>query len=83
MSSGSHQTAMSDRSPSPSLPAAIGLTALSALVMAYALLIVQQILLGLMVVTWLLGLYLLWRFLVALEALADAQQRIARQRESE
>ena len=74
---------MSDRSPSTSLPVVIGLTVISAFLLVYALIIVQQILLGFMLVTWLVGLYLVWRLLVAIEAIADAHQRIAHQREQE
>jgi len=56
---------------------------LSVLVFVYAVLIVGQLLLGLLP-TLLLGVvYVLWRFLAAVEAIADAQQRLADQRERE
>lgn len=47
-------------------------------VAAYAVVIAQQLLLGVVVPgVVLLGSYLLWRFLRAVEAIADALQRIA------
>jgi predicted tellurium resistance membrane protein TerC len=69
---------MADWSP-PTVPRAWLVTAvvLYAVVIAYGVLIAGQFLLtvfpGLLVV----GLYLLWRFVVAVEAIADAQQRLA------
>lgn len=63
------------------------LAALAVLVLAYALLVVQQILLGVVIVLQLtllvVVLYLAWRFVVAVEAIADAQQRRAVDREGE
>jgi fatty acid desaturase len=57
--------------------------AFSLLVFVYAVLILGQFLLGVLP-TLLLGvLYVLWRFLAAVEAIADAQQRLADQRERE
>lgn len=69
---------MSDWSP-PSLPQgwlAIGVSAYL-LVLAYALLIARQVLLGVLIGLFLALFYFLWRFLAALEAIADAQQRLA------
>lgn len=54
-----------------------------ALVLAYSIVIVHQILLGIFLGFLIASLYLLWRFIAAFEAIADAQQRIARQRERE
>jgi hypothetical protein len=51
--------------------------------MAYMLLIVQQIFLGIMVGALLVFGYAGWRFLVTFEAIADALHRIADQREQE
>lgn len=52
--------------------------------LGYSLVVVQQVLLlGLFPGLLLVSLYLLWRFLVAVEAIADALQRIAHQREQE
>jgi hypothetical protein len=72
---------MADWSP-PTVPRPWLVTAvvLYAAVVAYGVLIAGQLLLtvfpGLLVV----GLYLLWRFVVAVEAIADAQQRLANHR---
>jgi membrane protein implicated in regulation of membrane protease activity len=53
-----------------------------ALLVAYSLLVVQQVLLGVVVPAVLfVSVYLTWRFLAAVEAIADALQRIAEQRE--
>lgn len=75
---------MSHWSP-PSVPrpwlAAAGV--LYALVLAYSLLVAQQLLLGLLFGVVPVSVYLLWRFLVTVEAIADALQRIARQLERE
>lgn len=69
---------MSHWSP-PSLPrpwlAATGV--LYALVLAYSLLVIQQLLVGVLFGLVPVSLYLLWRFLAAVEAIADALQRIA------
>jgi 4-hydroxybenzoate polyprenyltransferase len=46
-------------------------------VLAYAVLIAGQLLLGLLPGLLLAGLYFAWRFLLAFEAIADAQQRLA------
>ena len=52
-------------------------------VLAYTVVIVGQILLGVLIGAVLGGVYLGWRFLVAVEAIADALQRIADQREGD
>jgi CHASE2 domain-containing sensor protein len=75
---------MANWSP-PSLPRRwlAAAAVLSVLVLVYSVLILGQFLLGLLP-TLLLGvLYVLWRFLAAVEAIADAQQRLADQRERE
>jgi hypothetical protein len=53
------------------------------LLLAYSVLVLGQLLLGVLPGLLFVGLYVLWRFLTAIEAIADAQQRIARQREQE
>ena len=53
------------------------------LVLAYSVVIAQRILLGIWIGVLCGALYLGWRFLAAIEAIADALQRIARQRETE
>ncbi|QPV64300.1 hypothetical protein I7X12_06710 [Halosimplex litoreum] len=53
------------------------------LVIAYALLIQGAILLGLLPGILLVGAYLLWRIMGAVEAIADGIQRIAEQLERE
>ena len=76
---------MSDWSP-PSIPREwlAVVTVLYLLVLGYSLVVAQEVLvLGLFPGMALVSLYLLWRFLVAIEAIADALQRIARQREEE
>lgn len=50
--------------------------------LAYSVLIAQQILFGVYIGVVAVSLYLGWRFLRAIEAIADALQRIARQREA-
>ena len=49
--------------------------------LAYAVLIAQQILLGVLVGLVIVSLYLGWRFLRAVEAIAEALQRLASERE--
>ncbi|QLH81592.1 hypothetical protein [Halosimplex pelagicum] len=75
---------MSGWSP-PSLPrellAAFGAAYL--LVIAYALLVQGAILLGVLPGVLLIGAYLLWRIMAAVEAIADGVQRIAEQMERE
>ena len=76
---------MSDWSP-PSIPREwlAGIAVLYAVLLAYSLVVVQEVLLfGLFPGMALASLYLLWRFLVAVEAIADALQRIAHEREKE
>jgi cobalamin synthase len=73
-------------SPAEALRTRVGavLTAVSLLVFVYSLLIVGQFLLGMMVLLVLtVGLYLAYRTFAALDALADAAQRIADARERE
>ena len=60
---------------------AIGLCYL--LVFAYAVVIAGQILFGIWIGVFCGVVYLGWRFVRAFEAIADALQRIARQRETE
>jgi len=74
---------MSEWSP-PSVPRqwGVGIRLVYALVAVYSLMVIQQFLLGVVIPAVLIvSSYLLWRFLVAVEAIADALQRIARQRE--
>ena len=68
------------RLPRPLLVAGIVAWALWLL---YTLIIVQQVLLGLLPGFLFVGVYVAWRFLAALEAIADAQQRLAAERERE
>lgn len=73
-------------SPSEAIQTPIGavLGAVSLLALAYSLVIIGQILLGVMTVIALsVGPYLSYRLLAALDALADAAQRIAATRERE
>ncbi len=58
-----------------------GIAALYVAFLAYTALIAQQILFGALVGVFLVTLYLAWRFLRAVEAIADAQQRLAHNRE--
>lgn len=60
-----------------------GIALLYALLLGYLILVVHQILLGVVVGILLASIYLVWRFIVAVEAIADAQQRIAHQREED
>jgi CHASE2 domain-containing sensor protein len=67
--------------PAPSRAVVVGFGAASLLILAYALLIQGAILLGLLPVL-LIGLgYLVWRIVAAVEAIADAAQRIADEHE--
>lgn len=52
-----------------------------AVLIAYSLIIIQQPILGIFPVLVIGVLYLIWRFLTAIEAIADALQRIADERE--
>jgi hypothetical protein len=67
--------------PSNALVAGAGVVLLSWL--AYAILIQGAILIGLLPGTLVVAAYVLWRFLVALEAIADGVHRIADQREGD
>lgn len=73
---------MSDWSP-PSVPRAwLGVAlVLYVLFTAYSVVIAGRVLLTVFPGLALLSLYLLWRFIVAVEAIADAQQRLADSRE--
>ena len=53
------------------------------LFLLYSVLIAVQPLLGLLPALTIIPLYLLWRLLIAVEAIADAQQRIAHQQDLE
>ncbi|MFD1569018.1 hypothetical protein [Halorubrum laminariae] len=73
-------------SPSGALTTPIGATlgAVSLLALAYSVVVVAQILLGLVAVAVLsIGPYLGYRLFAALDAVADAAQRIAAARERE
>ncbi|SDY40325.1 hypothetical protein [Halopenitus persicus] len=73
---------MSDRSPPPNSRRWLPVIALlSVLIIGYALIIAGQILLGLIPVLGLVLLYLVWRFVVAVEEIADAHQRLAAHQE--
>lgn len=73
---------MADWSP-PSLPRnwLIAIAVFYALLLAYSILIAGQLLLGVLPGFVIVFLYFLWRGLVAVEAIADAQQRMASQKE--
>ena len=69
--------------PQLSRPVVVGLSICYLLVLAYAVVIVQQILFGIWIGVFCGTVYLGWRFLAAVEAIADALQRIASQREGD
>ncbi|SEH59840.1 hypothetical protein SAMN05192561_11117 [Halopenitus malekzadehii] len=73
---------MTSQSP-PSLPRSwtAAVIILGTLILGYSVIIAGQILLGVIPVLLLVLLYLLWRFVVAVESIADAQQRLAARRE--
>lgn len=75
---------MADYSP-PSLSHEwfVGIVLLYVLLLAYLALVVQQLLLGIIPGIAIGFFYLMWRFLVAVEAIADALQRLAQQREKD
>jgi uncharacterized membrane protein len=50
----------------------VSLAVAGIVILAYSVLVAQQLLLGASVVVWLLGLYLLWRFIRAHERIAAA-----------
>lgn len=52
-------------------------------IIAYSVVIVQQVLLGVIAALLLSSLYFVWRFFVAIEAIADAQQRLAARAEAD
>jgi len=75
---------MSDWSrPRLSRPWLVGIGVSYLLILAYAVVIAQQILLGLLIGAVFGVVYLSWRFVAVFEAIADALQRIARQQELE
>jgi len=74
-------TGWSPPSPPAALVAGVAVLALAWLV--YAVLVQGSFLLGLLPVLVLAALYVLWRFLVALEAVADGLHRIADEDERE
>ena len=61
----------------------VGFGVVYLLVLAYSMVIAGQILLGLLIGVAFGLLYLGWRFLAAIEAIADALQRIARHQEAD
>jgi len=67
----------------PSLPRhwLIAIVVFYVLLLAYSIIIAGQLLLGILPGFVIVVLYFLWRGLVAVEAIADAQQRMASQRE--
>jgi hypothetical protein len=69
--------------PSIPRPWRVGIGLLCVLLFGYFLIIAQQLLLGLLFGVLLGGLYLSWRFVAAVEAIADALQRLARQQEQD
>ena len=69
--------------PQLSRPVIIGLSICYLFVLAYSVVIAQQILLGVLIGAVFGVVYLGWRFLAAVEAIADALQRIARRREAD
>lgn len=75
---------MTDWSP-PSIPRPwlIAGVVFYILLLAYSVLITGQLLLGVLPGFLLFGLYFLWRVLAAVEAIADAQQRMAAQEEQD
>lgn len=76
---------MSDWSP-PSVPRkwAVSIGILYLLLIIYAVIVAQQLLLfGIVPGMILVSVYVLWRFFVAVEAIADALQRIAHQQEQD
>jgi hypothetical protein len=73
---------MSDWSP-PSVPRnwLVAIAVCYAVLLAYSVLIAGQLLLGVLPGFAIVFLYFLWRALVAVEAIADAQQRLASRHE--
>jgi hypothetical protein len=73
---------MSDWSP-PSIPRnwLVAIAVFYILFLAYSILIAGQLLLGILPGFVIVFLYFLWRGLMAVEAIADAQQRLASQQD--
>jgi len=73
---------MADWSP-PSIPRSwlIAIVVFYIAFLAYSLVIAGQLLLGVFPAFIIVFLYIIWRVLAAVEAIADAQQRIASQQE--
>ncbi len=73
---------MSDWSP-PSIPRnwLVAIAVFYILFLAYSILIAGQLLLGILPGFVIVLLYFLWRGLMAVEAIADAQQRLASQQD--
>lgn len=69
--------------PQLSRPVIIGVSVCYLLVLAYAVIIAGQVLFGVLIGAVFGMIYLGWRLLVAVETIADALQRLARQREIE
>jgi hypothetical protein len=69
--------------PRLSRPWLVGIGVSYLLVLAYAVVIAQQILFGIWIGVLCGAVYLGWRFVAAFEAIADALQRIAYQREQD
>jgi len=67
--------------PSISRTGVIAIGVFYVLLLAYSIVIAGQLLLGLLPGFLIVVLYFLWRGLVAVEAIADAQQRMASRRE--
>jgi len=76
---------MSEWSPPPvPRPWVVGVGLVYALSVVYSLFVIQQVFLGVVLpAVAIVSSYILWRFLAAVEAIADALQRIARQREGD
>lgn len=69
--------------PQLSRPLLVGISICYLLVFAYAFVIAGEILFAIWIGVFCGVVYLSWRFVVAFEAIADALQRLARQREAE
>ena len=67
--------------PSPPRALLAGAAVVWLVLLAYAILIQGSILIGLLPGVLVVATYVIWRFLVALEAIADGVHRIADQRE--
>ena len=69
--------------PKPSSGQLAGIGFVVSVIIGYATIIAQQLLLGLIPALFILLLYFAWRFLRAIEACADALHRIADSQRSE